>query len=394
VASMLNQQQPFGADVISRISATMLDPDSLAKLQELAQATLDELTQDVCQQAGVDPAQVYEVALAGNATMAQLVLGIDPEPLGVAPFILATAAYSDLLAADLGVQVHPRARAMVFPHLGAYVGGDIIAGVLAAGMDRDKRLRLFIDIGTNCEIVLGNGERLMSTAAPAGPAFEAASIRCGMRAAPGAIEVVSITDDGIELQVIGDVAPTGICGSGLVDVIAELARTGLLDSSGRFLSDERIAELRPDLAGRFVERDGERLFVLATAEESAEGSDVFLSQRDVRELQFAKAAISTGWKLLLEEFGVEESEIQQVLLAGSFGTYLSARSAIGIGLVPQIPVMRIVSAGNVAGEGAKMALLSDSERHGAHALLEEIHYVELSDRTDFNDRFVDELAFP
>ena len=394
VASMLNQQQPFGADVISRISATMLDPDSLAKLQELAQATLDELTQDVCQQAGVDPAQIYEVALAGNATMAQLVLGIDPEPLGVAPFILATAAYSDLLAADLGVQVHPRARAMVFPHLGAYVGGDIIAGVLAAGMYRDKRLRLFIDIGTNCEIVLGNGERLMSTAAPAGPAFEAASIRCGMRAAPGAIEVVSITDDGIELQVIGDVAPTGICGSGLVDVIAELARTGLLDSSGRFLSDERIAEMRPDLAGRFVERDGERLFVLATAEESAEGSDVFLSQRDVRELQFAKAAISTGWKLLLEEFGVEESEIQQVLLAGSFGTYLSARSAIGIGLVPQIPVMRIVSAGNVAGEGAKMALLSDSERHGAHALLEEIHYVELSDRTDFNDRFVDELAFP
>jgi uncharacterized 2Fe-2S/4Fe-4S cluster protein (DUF4445 family) len=261
-------------------------------------------------------------------------------------------------------------------------------------MDRDKRLRLFIDIGTNCEIVLGNGERLMSTAAPAGPAFEAASIRCGMRAAPGAIEVVSITDDGITLQVIGDVAPVGICGSGLVDVIAELARTGLLDSSGRFLSDERIAEVRPDLADRFVERDGERLFVLATAEESGEGNDVFLSQRDVRELQFAKAAISTGWKLLLEEFGVEESEIQQVLLAGSFGTYLSARSAIGIGLVPQIPVMRIVSAGNVAGEGAKMALLSDSERHGAHALLDEIHYVELSDRTDFNDRFVDELAFP
>ncbi len=394
VASMLNQQQPFGADVISRISATMLDPDSLPKLQELAQATLDELTQDVCQQAGVDPSSVYEVALAGNATMAQLVLGIDPEPLGVAPFILATASYEGLLAADLGVHVHPRARAMLFPHLGAYVGGDIIAGVLASGMDRDKRLRLFIDIGTNCEIVLGNGERLMSTAAPAGPAFEAASIRCGMRAAPGAIEVVAITDDGMTLQVIGDVAPIGICGSGLVDVIAELARTGLLDSSGRFLSDERIAQLRPDLADRFVERDGERLFVLATAEESGEGNDVFLSQRDVRELQFAKAAISTGWKLLLEEFGVEESEIQQVLLAGSFGTYLSARSAIGIGLVPQIPVMRIVSAGNVAGEGAKMALLSDSERHGARALLEEIHYVELSDRTDFNDRFVDELAFP
>ena len=167
-----------------------------------------------------------------------------------------------------------------------------------------------------------------------------------------------------------------------------------MDDSGRFVPQEAIAANRPDIAGRFVERDGERLFVLATAAESGNGEDIYLSQRDVRELQFAKAAISTGWKLLLEEFGAEESEIQQVLLAGSFGTYLSAKSAVGIGLVPSIPVVRIVSAGNVAGEGAKMALLSDSERHGARALLDEIHYVELSDRTDFNDRFVDELAFP
>ena len=394
VASMLNQQQPFGADVISRISATMLEPEALERLREFAHSTLGELAQDVCQQAGISPDQVYEVALAGNATMAQLALGIDPEPLGVAPFILATESYEGLLASDLGVRVHPRARAMLFPHLGAYVGGDIIAGVLAAGMDRDKRLRLFIDIGTNCEIVLGNGEKLMATAAPAGPAFEAASIRCGMRAAPGAIEVVTIGDDGISLQVIDDVAPIGLCGSGLVDAIAELHRSGLMDDSGRFLTQEAIMAARPDLADRFVERDGERLFILATATESGNGQDVFLSQRDVRELQFAKAAISTGWKLLLEEFGTEESEIQQVLLAGSFGTYLSAKSAVGIGLVPKIPVMRIVSAGNVAGEGAKMALLSDSERHGAHALLDEIHYVELSDRTDFNDRFVDELAFP
>ncbi len=394
VASMLNQQQPFGADVISRISATMLEPEALERLREFAHSTLGELAQDVCQQAGISPDQVYEVALAGNATMAQLALGIDPEPLGVAPFILATESYEGLLASDLGVRVHPRARAMLFPHLGAYVGGDIIAGVLAAGMDRDKRLRLFIDIGTNCEIVLGNGEKLMATAAPAGPAFEAASIRCGMRAAPGAIEVVTIGDDGISLQVIDDVAPIGLCGSGLVDAIAELHRSGLMDDSGRFLTQEAIAAAHPDLADRFVERDGERLFILATAAESGNGQDVFLSQRDVRELQFAKAAISTGWKLLLEEFGTEESEIQQVLLAGSFGTYLSAKSAVGIGLVPKIPVMRIVSAGNVAGEGAKMALLSDSERHGAHALLDEIHYVELSDRTDFNDRFVVELAFP
>ena len=394
VASMLNQQQPFGADVISRISATMLDPDSLDRLRALARATLADLTADVCAQAGVASEQVYEMALAGNATMVQLALGIDPEPLGVAPFILTAADYEGLLAEDFGIPIHPAARAFVFPSLGAYVGGDIVAGVLAAGMDRDKRLRLFIDIGTNCEIVLGDAERLVATAAPAGPAFEAASIRSGMRAAPGAIEVVTITPEGLRLQVIGDVAPVGVCGSGLVDAVAELVREGLLDASGRFLDDTAIAQRRPDLADRFVTVDGERLFVLAHAHESGTGQPVHLSQRDVRELQFAKAAISTGWRLLFEELGITDEDVAQVLLAGSFGTYLSPRSAVRIGLVPRLPVLRIVSAGNVAGEGAKMALLSESERHGARALLREIDYVELSDRADFNDRFVGELAFP
>ena len=214
VASMLNKQQPFGADVISRISATMLDPNALDKLQLLAHETLAELAAEVCAEGGIDPAEIYEVAIAGNATMTQIALGIDPEPLGVAPFILATETYPTMLASDLGFALNPRARAFLFPALGAYVGGDIIAGALATGMDRDKRLRLFIDIGTNCEIVLGDGERLMATAAPAGPAFEAASIKCGMRAAAGAIEVVTIDDDGVHLQVIGDADPVGLCGSG------------------------------------------------------------------------------------------------------------------------------------------------------------------------------------
>jgi len=386
VRSMLNKQQPFGADVISRISATMLDPSALERLQGLAHDTLAELTAEVCAEGGVEPSAVYEVTLAGNATMVQLALGIDPEPLGVAPFILSTSSYSGLRAADLGLSLHPGARATVLPALGAYVGGDIVAGALAAGMDRDKRLRLFIDVGTNCEIVLGDGERLICTAAPAGPAFEAASIRNGMRAAPGAIETVVITDSGLECGVIGDVTAVGLCGSGLVDAVAELVRVGLVDSSGRFIDSAAAAALRPDLADRLVEVDGERQFVLAP--------DVALTQRDIRELQFAKAAISTGWQLLLEEFGASEADVQQVLLAGSFGTYLSARSAIRIGLVPALPVLRIVSAGNVAGEGAKMVLLSLPERHGATALLDEIEYVELSDRADFNDRFVDELAFP
>jgi uncharacterized 2Fe-2S/4Fe-4S cluster protein (DUF4445 family) len=394
VASMLNRQQPFGADVITRISATMLDPDKLAKLRDLAHETLDALAGEVCKEAGVDPHTVYEVALAGNATMVSLALGIDPEPLGVAPFTMPASLLPEVLASDLGVGVHPRARAVVLPALGAYVGGDIVAGALASGMDRDKRVRLFIDVGTNCEIVLGDGLRILATAAPAGPAFEGGAIRCGMRAADGAVEVVKIDQD-VELGVIGDVTPQGLCGSGLVDAVAELVRVGLLDSSGRFVTDVVAAGHPAAVAQRLGAINGERVFVLHWTGLPGDFEDaVFVSQRDVRELQFAKAAISTGWSLLCEELGVEPDQIQQVLLAGSFGSYLSPASAVRIGLVPKLPVLRIVSAGNVAGEGAKMVLLSMQERNGALALLEEVRYVELSDRPDFNDRFVDQLAFP
>ncbi|HEY0452383.1 ASKHA domain-containing protein [Actinophytocola sp.] len=393
VASMLNAQQPFGADVITRISATMLDPEALGRLTARAHETLSTLAAEVCAEAGVDPLRVYEIALAGNATMTQLALGIDPEPLGVAPFVMATRTLPRVLAADLGVPVHPGAPAYTFPALGAYVGGDIVAGMLASGMDRDKRLRLFVDVGTNCEIVLGDGSRLLATAAPAGPAFEGAAIRCGMRAAEGAIEVVKIDQEDVRLQVIGDAEPLGLCGSGLVDAVAELVAIGLLDSSGRLMAEDAAREKFPGLADRLCEVAGERVFVLHRREADP-ATSVYLSQRDVRELQFAKAAIGTGWRLLVEELGVAESDIQQVLLAGSFGSYLSPANAVRIGLVPDISVLRIVSAGNVAGEGAKMALLSMRERVGAQALLEEVRYVELSDRPDFNDRFIEQLAFP
>lgn len=395
VRSMLNKQQPFGADVISRISATMMDPDALAKLRDLAQETLGELVDELVESSDVERDEIYEVVLAGNATMTQIVLGIDPEPLGVAPFVMSSVGYEGLHATDLGVRIHPNAPATVFPSLGAYVGGDITAGILATGLDRDRRLRLFIDVGTNCEIAIGNQDRIVSTAAPAGPAFEAASIRCGMRAAPGAIEVITITEDGVELQVIDDAEPIGMCGSGLVDAVAELVKVGLLDASGKYLTDEEAAERLPALAPRLVHLEEERAFVLHWG--GAEGDvskAVYLTQRDVRELQFAKAAIATGWKLMIEELGIPEDEIQQVLLAGSFGSYLSAKSAIRIGLVPKLPIPRIISAGNVAGEGAKMAVLSIQERHAGKALVDEIEYVELSDRTDFNDRFIEQLAFP
>jgi uncharacterized 2Fe-2S/4Fe-4S cluster protein (DUF4445 family) len=392
VKSMLNMQQPFGADVISRISATMLDENALARLRIAAQSTLSELTNEVIKEAEVSANNVYEIAIAGNATMVQLVLGVDPEPVGVAPFITASQNWPVLNAKEFGIEIHPGARAYIFPSFGAYVGGDIVAGVLASGMDRDKRVRLFIDVGTNCEIVLSDGNKILTTAAPAGPAFEAASIKCGMRAADGAIEVVKITKDGVSLQVIGDVEPQGMCGSGLVDAVAELAKIGVLDQSGRFVSPEVMEKEFPKLSSRLINLEtNEKAFLL-----HGDKNDplVYLTQRDVRELQFAKASIATGWRLLMEQLKLNDEDIQQVLLAGSFGSYLSPASAIQIGLVPKIPVMRIVSAGNVAGEGAKMVLLSQPERNGATALLNEVEYVELSDRADFNDKFVVQLSFP
>ena len=230
VQSRLNRQQPMGGDVITRISATMMDPNALQRLRSAAHETLAELSAEVIEEGGVDPCEVYEVTLAGNATMTALALGIDPEPLGMAPFVMSSSMPPVVSTTELGVHVHPGARAVTFPALGAYVGGDIVAGILATGMDRDKRLRLFIDVGTNCEIVLGNGEQIFATAAPAGPAFEGGAIRCGMRAAEGAIEVVKLTDE-VELGVIGDVTPVGLCGSGLVDAVAELVKLRL--STGR-----------------------------------------------------------------------------------------------------------------------------------------------------------------
>ncbi len=380
VRSMLNKQQPFGADVISRISAVMMDPDALGRLRDRAHETLAELTAEVLAEGGVEPGEVYEIVVAGNVTMIQIALGIDPEPLSMAPFTIAAQTLPRAAAADFGVVVHPRAPAVLFPALGAYVGPDIVAGILATGLTLDRRVRLFIDVGTNSEIVLGSSSEALACAAPAGPAFEAAQIRCGMRAAEGAIEGVKIRDGEVELTVIGDVEPVGLCGSGLVDAVAELVGAGVLDASGKFVATDG------PLAERMGKIGEENIFTLY--------GDVYLSQRDVRELQFAKASIATGWSILCRDLGIQPEEISQVLLAGSFGSYLSAASAVKIGLVPKLPLTRIVSAGNVAGEGAKIAALSVQERAAASAVLDEVEYVELSGRADFNDLFIDQLAFP
>ena len=394
VRSLLNRQQPFGADVITRISATMMDSEALGALSARVHETMASLVSEVCAEGEVDPREVYEITICGNVTMMHLALGIDPEPLSMAPFVVSTHSLPEVLASDFGVTVHPRAPAFVFPSLGAYVGGDIVAGMLATGLTRDRRLRLFIDVGTNSEIALGSVDRVVATAAPAGPAFEAAQIRCGMRAAPGAIEGVKLSGDAVSLDVIGDQEPVGICGSGLVDAVAELVHCGLLDHSGRFIPDDDASQSHPGLSDRLTKIGEERVFVLDWRGGADPERAVFLSQRDVRELQFAKASIATGWNILMRELGVDDSYISQVLLAGSFGAYLTPLSAVRIGLVPRIALPRIVSAGNVAGEGAKIAALSVRERAEAHSILREVEYVELSGRADFNDMFVDQLSFP
>ncbi len=394
VQSTLNGQAIFGADVISRISYAMLEPNGLAELQTRIVTTISGLIDQLLASSGVQRELVYEVVAVGNATMLHLLLGIDPEPIGVGPFIPAIEDSVTLPAAELGLKLHPEARLSTLPHLGAYVGADIVAGILATGLARsqDGRLRLYIDVGTNGEIVLGSTRHgNLATAAPAGPAFEGAQIACGMRASTGAIEGVVITAD-VELQIIGgDVRPLGLCGSGLVDAVAELIQCGLVDKSGRLLTPaQALGRGVPEaLIARLVEIKGVRAFRLSGLEDN-----IVLTQPDIRALQFAKAAIAAGASVLLARLGVTAADLHEVLLAGSFGSYINPASARLIGLVPWLAVDRIIAVGNTAGEGAKMALLSFREREAAQRIPDFVEYLELSGRPEFTDIFTEALAFP
>ncbi len=397
VKSTLNGQAAFGADVISRASFVMTEPDGLERLHTRIAETVNGLVTELVQMSGVEAKELYEAVAVGNATMLHLLLGISPEPISVAPFIPAVDGMMTLPASEAGLKLHPQARLSMLPHLGAYVGADIVGGILATGLSRnkDRKMRLMIDVGTNGEIVLGSADRTMSTAAPAGPAFEGAQIRCGMRASDGAIEGVQIDrlTGAVGLQIIGgdDLAPIGICGSGLVDVVAELVNARLVDATGKLLTPAQAeaAGLPPSLVERLVVVDGVRAFLLSAPEHN-----VVLTQPDVRALQFAKGAIAAGVRVLMNEMGLTADDLHEVLLAGSFGSYINPASARTIGLVPWLPVDRIVAVGNAAGEGAKISLLSFREREAAAQLPTFIHYLELSGRPEFNDIFMEVLGFP
>jgi uncharacterized 2Fe-2S/4Fe-4S cluster protein (DUF4445 family) len=396
VRSALNEQAIFGADVISRISHVMLDDDGMEQLHGKIIQTLNKLIRQLLAEGGVEPSEVYEVVVAGNATMLHLLMGLDPEAIGVTPFIPVVEEMVRVSAGELRLEIHPRAQVHTLPHLGAYVGADLVAGLLATGLAQEKGVRLLVDVGTNGEIILGSAARTVSTAAPAGPAFEGAQIEHGMRASDGAIEGVVIGDETVELQVIGDVPPVGLCGSALVDAVAQLRLRGLMDQSGRMLTQEQAAaRFHPEIARRMIAVKGGMLaFVLAWENESGNGRQIILTQRDIRELQFAKAAIASGIDVVMRELGVSAGDLEEIYLAGSFGSYIDPQSARIIGLVPPVPVDRIKAVGNAAGEGAKMALLSFREREVARSLPTFVEYHELSGRADFNDSFIAVLQFP
>ena len=396
VRSALNGQAVQGADVISRISYTMLHEDGLSELNQVILRTLNGLIAQLLNEGEVAPYEVYEVVTAGNATMQHLFLGVDPEPIGLEPFIPAVEDMVQASAQEVGLEILPQAQIHCLPYLGAYVGADLVAGLLATGLAQNEGVRLLVDVGTNGEIILGSASRTVATAAPAGPAFEGAQIQDGMRASTGAIEAVTINPEGLELQVIGDVPPIGLCGSGLLDVVAQLRLSSLMLPSGRFVKAEEANELvSPELARRIItDEEGRRSFVLAWPEESGSGKSIVLTQRDVRELQFAKGSIAGGIDVVMQELGVEADELVEIFLAGSFGSYINPQSARIIGLVPPVPVERIKAVGNAAGEGAKIALLSFRERQVARSLPQIVEYHELSGRGDFNDSFLAVLQFP
>jgi uncharacterized 2Fe-2S/4Fe-4S cluster protein (DUF4445 family) len=391
VESTINRQAPFGADVLTRVSHTQMHgPEGLEELRAAIVATIDGLLGSGCATAGVARREILEVVAAGNATMLHLVLGVDTESIGRSPFTATFLEAQDLRAADVGIEIHPDGRLVLFPSVGAYVGADIVADMLATGIARDPGCRLLVDVGTNGEIVVGNEERVVATAAPAGPAFEGGQILHGMRATEGAIEGVSldVAAGAVHLQVIGgDVEPRGVCGSGLIDAVAQLRLAGLLNDGGMLMSpDEAVAAGHPFAPRLRVDDEGVRAFALT--------DDVVLTQRDIRELQQAKGAIATGIEAAMRERGLEASDLDEVLLAGSFGTYIDPLGARVLGLVPPVPVSRIHAVGNTASEGAKMALSSFREREVAFELPAFVEYLELSGMEDFNQRFIANVAFP
>ena len=393
VASCINGQSRYGSDVISRLDYVKQHSDGLDTLNAIMVKDLNDLTKHLLNTAGLEPEEVFIAVAAGNTAMQHFLLSLSPIGIAEAPFTPVVTDGMFVNASEVGLKVNPAALLYTIPMKSGYIGGDLISFVLDSGVtEQEDEIILGLDLGTNGEIFLGNGRRLLTCSTAAGPALEGARISSGMIAKAGAIEGVKLKESGIQYLTIGNIKPKGICGSGLVDLVAVLLHCGVIDYGGliRLTPEEKYE----DVNLRVIPEEDCYNFLVASERESFHGHSIFLTQQDVRELQLAKGAVAAGIKTLMDELGVGIEDISKVYLAGALGNYVNPISTLRIGLVPEVNVEIIKSLGNAASMGASMVLLSKKHWQMAEDIARFIEHIELSCRKDFNQHFVEQLDFP
>ena len=393
--SLMNPQVAFGEDVIARITYAMDHPGGLEKLRVAIIDSLNCLIRAVTATAGLAPAHILEMTVVGNTAMHHILLGIDPRALGVSPFTPAIHRALDIKARDLGLTAHPAANVHLLPIEAGFVGADNVGVLIAEEPYRREEMVLIIDVGTNGELIMGNKTKLLSASCATGPALEGAHIRFGMRAAPGAIERIRIDPDTLEVsfKIIGEkcwrpefpiTGVKGICGSGIIDGVAELHRAGIIDRSGRFRTDLPTPRLRLN--------NGKPEFVIAWREETSLNEEITIDQQDVRNVQLAKGALYAGAKLMMKRLGI--AKLDRVSLAGAFGSYIDKGAALRLGMFPDCDLANVSSVGNAAGDGARIALLDRDKRLEAERVAKEVGYVELTLAKEFQEEFMAAMYIP
>jgi len=385
IGSTENPQIIHGEDVMSRITFVMNNDANLETLQKLTVDGVNEVLHEVCEKAGVDPNRIYEVVAVGNTAMHHFFLRIQPKYLALSPYTPALKKPISLPAKELNIKVNRGGIVTVLPIIAGFVGADAIADVLATGIHESEELSLLVDIGTNTEIFLGNKDDLLCCSCASGPAFEGAHIKHGMKAVTGAIERIRIDPDlEVEYETIGRVKPSGLCGSAVVDVVAEMFKNGVIDQRGRFNSDIKTKRIRKN--------NSETEFIIAWDNETATGKEITVTQKDINEIQLAKAAIYTGCTLLMKRKKLKERDIDRVFVAGAFGNYINPENAKAIGLIPDVSREKIMFVGNTAVVGAKMALISKEMRKRAGQIANKVRYLELASDSDFDREFIKALV--
>jgi uncharacterized 2Fe-2S/4Fe-4S cluster protein (DUF4445 family) len=392
VGSMLNPQRKYGADIISRINHARQSDECLLEMRELITSCINELLQKLAGDAGISCDDIYHTVFSGNTTMLHFLNGLDASALAVSPFIPVTCGLLHLAARECGIAVNSRGLVTHIPCVSAYIGADTVAAVLSSGMYEQDGVSLLIDIGTNGEIVLGGSGWLMACSTAAGPAFEGAGLRWGMGGVTGAISSFAAGPD-YGYTVIGNKAPRGICGSGIIDAVAVLLDEGIIDETGRLAGNSDEEGLPAEARRHLVNIGDMRSFVIAEEDESGTGEPVVITQKDIREIQNAKAAIAAGIDTLLHISGIGYDQVNKVFLAGGFGSSIRISSAARIGLLPQCLTGRVETIGNASGSGAAECLLSDSMLKTSESIAKRIEYIELSASAYFTEKYVDNMMF-